>query len=175
MARISNLVEIAAGRAYQDIRRMPGILRQHVARKQIEAFPARRARPRLHPQEILDVGILPARDGASRFVEVSDFFREMIEQLLRLLRISLQIDRVDFFAHDPCRHRVDIRPDDVAPDSVGFKQRRTAAHERIGNRHALEAVGAIVRLFNGLVVQTPTAAARETTSPAAARTIYGPR
>jgi hypothetical protein len=66
MAWIGNLVEVAARSADQDIRCVPGILRQHVARKQVEAFPARRARPRLHPQELLDVGILPAGHGAPR-------------------------------------------------------------------------------------------------------------
>ena len=143
--------EIAARRAHQDIRRMPRIFRQHVARKQIEPLTARRARPRLHPQEILDVSILPTGHGASRFVEVSDFLREVIEQLSRLFRIGLQVDRVDLFMHDPCSHRINIRPNDVAPNSVGFKQRRATAHERVRDRHALEAVGAIVGLFNRLV------------------------
>ena len=130
---------------------MPGILRQHVARKEIEGFPTHRARSRLDPQEILDVGVLSTSDKASRLVEVSYFLREASEQLARRLRVSLQIDLIDFFSHDPCRHRVDIRPDGVATDSVGFEHRRTAAHEWIGNRDAFEVVGSIVDIFNGTV------------------------
>jgi hypothetical protein len=61
-------------------------------------------------------GVHPACNGAAGFIEVSDLPGEVIEQLLRLLRIGFQIYRVDLFAHNPRGHRVNIRPDDVAPD-----------------------------------------------------------
>jgi len=153
MVRIGNLVEIAARRAHHDIGCVPGVLGQYIARKEVEAFPSCRARPGLHPQEILNVGILSAGNGAARLVELADFVRKVIEQLTRLLPVSLEVDGIDLFVHDPRRHRIDIRPDDVAADPVGFEQWGSATHERIGNCHALEAVGTVICLLDRLAAE----------------------
>ena len=55
--------------------------------------------------------------------------------------IGDQVEPGDFLAHDPVRHRVDVKTDHIAAEPVRLQERGAAARERIGHASTLERIG----------------------------------
>ena len=61
--------------------------------------------------------------------------------------IGIQVKMLDFLLYDPVGHRVDIVADNIATETIGFKEGRATAHEGIGYAEPLKMMGTVKRFL----------------------------
>lgn len=78
--RIFGFIQAAAGRTNEHKRRMSRIFSQNVAGEEVEVAAAVAAYALLYPEEIFDIGILPAGKRAARLVERANLSIQMVKK-----------------------------------------------------------------------------------------------
>ena len=128
---------------------MAPVLRDQVARKQVERLPARFAVLHLHPEEGLDryVRVTVVRAGGT--VVAIDVGSQRRDERTGGPLVGGDVDRLDLLADDPGGHRVDVEAFHVAADAVRLQERGSAAHERIGDPQAREVIRAKEEILEG--------------------------
>lgn len=124
---------------------MPCIGRKKITREKINGFTAALTVSRLHPQEVLYVGVFTSADYAFCPVKVADFLFKFGAQQISRLVIGCKVEVLDFLLHYPIGHRVDVETYHVATKTVRFQKRRASAHEGVGDPASSKVVGIIKR------------------------------
>jgi hypothetical protein len=148
-----NAVQIAAGGADEHVLRVPPVFGQEIAGKHVDFMAAMAAGLFLDPKEILDMGLRGTAFQASGAVEGADLLFQTEYKPFCRFSIALQIEVLDLAVHDPVGHRIDVVARHVAPDAVGFDERRTTAHEGIGNGDPFQVVGGVENFPERLVTE----------------------
>ena len=88
LLRVVNLVEVAAAMTHQHVGRVPRIFSQRIAGEKVEPLPASRARPRLDPHEIFNIGIRAPGDWAAGLVKVAETLLQVLRKPHRRLLVG---------------------------------------------------------------------------------------
>ena len=140
---VANAVQIAAGRANEDVFRVAFVLGQQVAGKKIELVPALVTGLLLDPEKIFYVGFAGAAFQTAGAVKRTGFVFERRHQSGGRLTVSRQIEMFDFPVDDPPGHGVDVIAQDVAAHPIGLNERGAAPHEGIGDGDTWKIVGGV--------------------------------
>ena len=111
---------------------------QKITGKEPEFALAVVARDDFDPEEILHMGLVTAAFQAFRAVQVADILFQGAAKGARRFAVCDQVEMLDFLPDYPVGHGVDIAPRNVAPYAICLHERRSAAHERIGDTKSLK-------------------------------------
>ena len=78
---------------------------------------------------------------------------QSFNQATRGRSVGVEVAMFDFFAYDPCRHRVDVKSLNVATNPICFQKRRSASHEWVGDRLARKIVALKIALVEPFVAK----------------------
>src|SRR6185295_18007002 len=113
---------------------MPNILRQKVAREEIEPVAAAIAPEHLNPKKVFYWRVRPAIDYATCAIQMANFLLQRRAQIGGSLPVRHQIEMFDLLTHNPPRHRVNVKADCCASGSVGLYERCSSSHEWISDK-----------------------------------------
>src|SRR5579872_456608 len=137
--------QLLAGRAVPHEGRMPIVLRDEIARKEVVGGTARHTVILLDPEEILH-GRGCAAVRAPRLVKIADLTLDTGHDALRFGVESGEVKRRKCLTYGPVRHGINIRSHNTCAESIGLDDRRAAAHKRIGYQLVMEVVSPVKRL-----------------------------
>ena len=92
------------------------------------------------PEEILDVSLRGAAFQTSGAVEGAYLRLQAEGKIFRRFSVLSQIEMLDFTAHNPVGHRIDVIASHIATNAVSLDERRAAPHEGIGNGNSFQVV-----------------------------------
>ncbi|MBI5843714.1 MAG: hypothetical protein HZB23_03490 [Deltaproteobacteria bacterium] len=135
--------QLPAGGANENIFWVPRVNGKNVARKKVNLFGAFFAFNGFDPQEVFYGGVGITANSAFCPVQPADFPFKLPAQGLRFNIVGFKVKVFDFLFYNPVGHGIDVKPDNVAPDAVGFQKRSTASHEWVGNSQSRKIVGIV--------------------------------
>src|SRR5882724_1120473 len=121
----------------------------------------------LDPEEILNWDFVRSTFRALGSVKTADFSCKALRQRPSRFLIGVKIQMLDFLAHNPGGHWIDVKADHVAAYPIGFKERDAATHEGISDNFARERIGFVERGLQRLApeLRQRQAAEKSTRSP----------
>ena len=171
---VGHLVQYPTPGAEQHVLRVPPVLGDQVAWKEVDVPTAAHAPENLHPQEVLDVRRGGAAQRAGGAIQGSDIRLERLNQSRGCSPIGHKVEVLDLLPDDPPRHRVDVPTSDVAPEPVGFDERCPPTHERIGHALARKRVRPEEQLSDGCLAELgEKKAPEERTGPPGEPLVHG--
>ena len=150
----------ATCRADDDVFRVPAVLGQEIAGKEIEVLPATPAALDLHPDEVLHLSVRPAARRAPRSIQVAHLFLQVRRHRFGCPSIGHKVEVRDLLADDPAGHGVEVEADDVEAQPVCLDKGRAAAHEGIRHLQACEGMRTVESLSQRPPANSASSSAR---------------
>lgn len=147
IAAVNYFIQVSAFSTDQHIQRVALVLGQEIAGEEVKIFMAVGACLLFHPEKVFHMGLVGTAFQAAGAIQAADLFFQGLHQAGGGCAVRLQVQMFNLPVDDPPGHWVDVVPQHVAPHPIGFDQRGSAPHERVGNGDPLEVVGGEKRIL----------------------------